>query len=229
MRELLIVEDDALLGGTLAYNLTAEGYRVTTAPSYAEAARCVREREFDAALLDINLPDGSGLDLCAEIRARGHHTYILFLTANDRESDVLRGYEAGGADYITKPFSVAVLCKKIAAVFANLDLRAPRHDRFDDGFLQIDFSAQTAALGGAPLELTSKEYAMLALFVKNPRIILTKRQILERLWDVDGDFVDDHTLVSIISRVRKKIEGGGRKYIRTAYGVGYQWIGGEQA
>ena len=124
---------------------------------------------------------------------------------------------------------MAVLCKKIAAVFANLDLRAPRHDRFDDGFLQIDFSAQTAALGGTPLELTSKEYAMLALFVKNPRIILTKRQILERLWDVDGDFVDDHTLVSIISRVRKKIEGGGRKYIRTAYGVGYQWIGGEQA
>ena len=88
------------------------------------------------ALLDINLPDGSGLDLCEEIRNRGQHTYIIFITANDKESDMLKGYEVGGADYVTKPFSVTVLCKKVAAVFANLELRTPRHDLFDDGFLK---------------------------------------------------------------------------------------------
>ena len=139
---------------------------------------------------------------------------------------MLKGYEAGGADYITKPFSAAVLCKKIAAVFSNMELRTPRHDVFDDGFLRIDFSEQTASLSGKLLEFTPKEYRTLYLFVKNPRIILTKRQLLEKLWDIDGDFVDEHTLVTIISRIRKKIETDERRYIKTAYGMGYQWIGG---
>ena len=157
----------------------------------------------------------------------GNYTYIIFITANDKESDMLKGYEVGGADYVTKPFSVTVLCKKVAAVFANLELRTPRHDLFDDGFLKIDFSEQSASLAGESLDFTPKEYRTLFLFVKNPRIILTKRQILEKLWDIDGDFVDEHTLTTIISRIRKKIETDERKYIKTAYGMGYQWIGGE--
>ena len=227
MRTILIVEDDMILNKTLAYNLSSDGYEVTSAYKYQEAVNDLKEKEFDAALLDINLPDGNGLDLCQEIRGRGQHTYMMFLTANDRESDMLKGYEAGGADYITKPFSVAVLCKKIAAVFSNMELRTPRHDVFDDGFLRIDFSEQTASLSGKLLEFTPKEYRTLYLFVKNPRIILTKRQLLEKLWDIDGDFVDEHTLATIISRIRKKIEIDERKYIKTAYGMGYQWIGGD--
>ena len=91
---------------------------------------------------------------------------------------------------------MTVLCKKVAAVFANLELRTPRHDLFDDGFLKIDFSEQRASLAGKPLDFTPKEYRTLFLFVKNPRIILTKRQILEKLWDIDGDFVDEHTLTT---------------------------------
>ena len=127
---------------------------------------------------------------------------------------MLKGYEVGGADYVTKPFSVTVLCKKVAAVFANLELRTPRHDLFDDGFLKIDFSEQSASLAGESLDFTPKEYRTLFLFVKNPRIILTKRQILEKLWDIDGDFVDEHTLTTIISRIRKKIETDEHKYIK---------------
>ncbi len=227
MKTILIVEDDVILNKTLTYNLTSDGYEVTSAYRYRETVNYLKDKEFDVALLDINLPDGNGLDLCREIRGRGQHTYMMFLTANDRESDMLKGYEAGGADYITKPFSVAVLCKKIAAVFDNMELRTPRHDVFDDGFLRIDFSGQTASLSGNPLEFTPKEYRTLYLFVKNPRIILTKRQLLERLWDIDGDFVDEHTLATIISRIRKKIETDERKYIKTAYGMGYQWIGGD--
>lgn len=228
MKKILIVEDNDLLNRTLAYNLTSDGYEVESAYNYKDAVKHLKKTEFDVALLDINLPDGNGLDLCDEIRGRGYHTYIIFITANDKESDMLKGYEAGAADYVTKPFSVTVLCKKVAAVFANLELRVPRHDVFDDGFLKIDFSEQQAYLAGEPLDFTPKEYRTLSLFVKNPRIILTKRQILEKLWDIDGDFVDEHTLTTIISRIRKKIETDEHKYIKTAYGMGYQWIGGEQ-
>lgn len=123
MKKILIVEDDQLLNRTLAYNLTSDGYEVISVFNFDSAVRKLRENEFDVALLDINLPDGSGLDLCEEIRNRGQHTYIIFITANDKESDMLKGYEVGGADYVTKPFSVTVLCKKVAAVFANLELR----------------------------------------------------------------------------------------------------------
>ncbi|MFR8548329.1 MAG: response regulator transcription factor [Lachnospiraceae bacterium] len=227
MRKILIIEDDRLLNRTLSYNLISDGYEVVSVYNFDSAAEQLRQNEFDVALLDINLPDGNGLELCEEIHMRGQHTYIIFMTANDKESDMLKGYEAGGSDYVTKPFSVTVLCKKVAAVFANLELRTPRHDLFDDGFLKIDFSERSAALAGDPLEFTPKEYRTLSLFVKNPRIILTKRQILEKLWDVDGDFVDEHTLTTIISRIRKKIETDEHKYIKTAYGIGYQWIGGE--
>lgn len=107
-----------------------------------------------------------------------------------------------------------------------MEVYTPKHDLFDDGFLRIDFSEQSAFLGRKSLDFTPKEYRTLSLFVKNSRIILTKRQLLEKLWDIDGDFVDEHTLTTIISRIRKKIETCDRKYIKTAYGMGYQWIGG---
>lgn len=217
MHRILIVEDDALLNHTLAFNLREESYEVVQAFSYQEA---LAAPPTEVVLLDVNLPDGSGLDLCAHFS----QCYVIFLTANDTEQDQLAGYAAGGADYVTKPFSVAVLCKKIAAVFAQLETRTPKHNVYDDGRLCIDFSTQTATLNGAALALTPQEYRALALFVAHPRIILTKRQLLEALWDVDGAFVDAHTLATIVSRIRKKIEADGHKYIKTAYGMGYQWL-----
>ena len=125
MRKILIVEDDTLLNKTLAYNLTYDGYETTSAFTYAAAVAHLQKNEFDLVLLDINLPDGSGLNFCEEVRARGQNSYIMFLTANDKESDMLKGYEAGGADYITKPFSIAVLCRKITAVFGNMEIHSP--------------------------------------------------------------------------------------------------------
>ena len=158
LRKILIVEDDKVLNKTLAYNLTADGYEVTSAYSFQDAVERLKKSEFDIALLDINLPDGNGLHLCDEIRGRGQHTYIMFITANDKEGDMLKGYEAGCTDYITKPFSVMVLCKKVAAVFANMELRTPKHDVFEDEILKIDFSEQSAVLEGKVIEFTPKEY-----------------------------------------------------------------------
>lgn len=220
MRRILIVEDDVLLSGTLAYNLRAEGYEVAQAFSYAEARQAVQA---DVVLLDVNLPDGDGRALCAHFA----ESYVILLTANDTEQDMLAGYAAGGADYVTKPFSVAVLCQKLAAVFARLETHAPQHEIYNDGVLVIDFSTQTATFEGAPLTLTPQEYRALAVFTKHPRIILTKGQLLDALWAEDGAFVDEHTPATIVSRLRKKIERSGHKYIKTVYGLGYQWIGGE--
>lgn len=227
MRKIVIIEDDTLLNKTLAYNLISDGYEVASAYT-CSAARSLLKNNYHLVLLDINLPDGNGLDLCTEIKQSSPETYIIFLTANDKESDMLKGYEVGGADYITKPFSVAVLCKKIAAVFETLEHHQPHHDLYDDGFLKIDFSEQTTIRDGEPIDLTPKEYRTLLLFVKSRKLILTKTLLLEKLWGIDGDFVDEHTLTTIISRIRKKIETNEHKYIKTAYGMGYQWIGGEQ-
>ena len=225
---ILVVDDEEDLCEILKFNLENEGYEVDTANS-AEDALKMDISTYDLLLLDVMMGEISGFKMASMLKKdkKTAKIPIIFITANDKESDMLKGYEVGGADYVTKPFSVTVLCKKVAAVFAKLELRTPRHDLFDDGFLKIDFSEQSASLAGESLDFTPKEYRTLFLFVKNPRIILTKRQILEKLWDIDGDFVDEHTLTTIISRIRKKIETDERKYIKTAYGMGYQWIGGE--
>ena len=228
MKQILIVEDDSFLNKMLAYNLTADGYGVTSALNARTAADAIRQREFDLVLLDINLPDGNGFELCKLIKPQHPDTIVIFLTANDQESDQIRGYEVGAVDYITKPFVIGALQRKIKAMFAMLEHHKPAKDIYDDGRLFLDFSEQTASLNGKPLTLSPMEYKMLNLFRKNPRQVLTRGQLLEKLWDIDERFVDEHTLTTSISRIRSKIESdGGAPYIKTVYGMGYQWTGGE--
>lgn len=229
MKKILIVEDDPILNETLSFNLTLDGYQVTCAHNGLQARRAWAGETFPLVLLDSNLPDASGPVLCRELKARWPETYVVFLTANDREEDFLEGYEAGGSDYITKPFSMAVLSRKLTAIFQSMAQRpAPEETDYDDGVLTLSFSRQTATLHGQPLSLTPKEYQILALFTQNPRQILTKDRLLAKLWDDKENFVDEHALTSAVSRIRKKIETGARKYIKTAYGMGYQWMGGER-
>ncbi len=228
MKRILIVEDDALLNKTLAYNLISDGWEVTPALNAKTAAALLACMEYNLVLLDINLPDGNGYDLCRLIKPEHPDTVVIFLTANDQESDQLRGYEAGAVDYITKPFSIGALQRKIRAMFAMLEHHRPTRDLYDDGRLFLDFSEQTATLNGKPLTLSPMEYKMLFLFCKNPRQVLTRQRLLERLWDVDEKFVDEHTLTTSISRIRGKIEAEGDTYIKTIYGIGYQWTGGER-
>ena len=226
MYRILVCDDEKDIVSALKIYLMADGYQVFEAYNGREALEILKKEDIHLVLMDIMMPEMDGITAMLKIREVSNVPVIL-LTAKSEDTDKVLGLTVGADDYVTKPFSVTVLCKKVAAVFANLELRTPRHDLFDDGFLKIDFSEQSASLAGESLDFTPKEYRTLFLFVKNPRIILTKRQILEKLWDIDGDFVDEHTLTTIISRIRKKIETDERKYIKTAYGMGYQWIGGE--
>ncbi len=185
MKQILIVEDDSFLNKMLAYNLTADGYGLTSALNARTAADVLRQREFDLVLLDINLPDGNGFELCKLIKPQHPDTIVIFLTANDQESDQIRGYEVGAVDYITKPFVIGALQRKIKAMFAMLEHHKPAKDIYDDGRLFLDFSEQAASLNGKSLTLSPMEYKMLNLFRKNPRQVLTRGQLLEKLWDID--------------------------------------------
>ncbi len=228
MKQILIVEDDSFLNKMLAYNLIADGYNVTSVLNARTATEALTTHEFDLVLLDINLPDGNGYDLCRLIKPEQPDTIVIFLTANDQESDQIRGYEVGAVDYITKPFVIGALQRKIKAMFSMLEHHRPAKDIYDDGRLFLDFSEQSATLNGKPINLSSMEYKMLNLFRRNSRQVLTRGQLLEKLWDTDEKFVDEHTLTTSISRIRNKIESdGGTPYIKTVYGMGYQWTGGE--
>lgn len=228
MKKILLAEDDALLNKTLTYNLASDGYEVVPVPDRRAAEAALERDRYDLALLDVNLPDGSGYELCKLIRTVQPEAVVIFLTANDRESDQLRGYELGAVDYITKPFSIAALRRKLQAVFALLERGGPVGSVYDDGSLFLDFAGQRAALRGAALHLSALEYRLLELLCAHPDQVLTRGQLLDRLWDSKGNFVDEHTLTTTVSRVRGKIEAAGGTYIKTVYGMGYQWTGGEK-
>ena len=224
MRKILVVEDDTLLNKVLCYNLTITGYTVDSAESAVSAKELYQKKEYDLIILDINLPDGNGFDLCSDIKEQNADTAIIFLTANDMESDMIKGFELGADDYVTKPFPISVFQKKVAALL-NRITKQEGGDCYEDGNLFIDFSQMTAMLGDNPIVFTKAEYRTLKVFVKNPQIVLTRQVLLEKLWDIDGNYVDEHALTSNISRIRGKIETGDHQYIKTVYGMGYMWIG----
>ena len=223
--KLLVVEDDRLLNNTLCYNLSAAGYIVDAAMTKGAAAALCEAQDYELVILDVNLPDGSGFDLCEKIKERRPDTAVIFLTANDMESDMLKGFELGADDYVTKPFPISVFRKKVSALLARIQ-KQTGGECYSDGTLSINFSELTAALAGEPLTLTPMEYRLLKVLVRNPQVVLTRQALLEKLWDTDENFVDEHALTVAISRIRGKIETDGLQYIKTVYGMGYMWIGG---
>ena len=223
--KLLVVEDDRLLNNTLCYNLSAAGYTVDAAMTISAAVNFCEAQDYDLIVLDVNLPDGNGFDLCGKIKERRPDTAVIFLTANDMESDMLMGFALGADDYVTKPFPIRVFLKKVSALLARIQ-KQTGVDCYTDGTLSINFSELTAALAGEPIIFTPMEYRLLKVLVRNPQIVLTRQVLLERLWDADENFVNEHALTAAISRIRGKIEIDGLQYIKTVYGMGYMWIGG---
>lgn len=223
--KILVVEDDHLLNNTLCYNLSAAGYAVDEAMTKSVATQLIEKQDYNLIVLDVNLPDGDGFDFCNTIKERRPDTAVIFLTARDMESDQLRGFELGADDYVTKPFPMSIFLKKVAALLARVS-KQNGGDCYDDGNLFINFSEMTAALAGQSIVFTPMEYRLLKVLTKNTQIVLTRQVLLEKLWDIDGNFVDEHALTSAMSRVRNKIETGTVQYIKTVYGMGYMWIGG---
>ncbi|HDK7138656.1 TPA: response regulator transcription factor [Clostridium botulinum] len=227
MKNMLVVEDDNLLNKTLSYNLKQEGYTVDCALIKRQAVEYINKKEYDLVILDINLPDGDGFDLCPKIKSKHKNTAVFFLTAKDMENDMIKGFDLGADDYITKPFHISVFKKKVKVLFNKIKNKA-HVDCYDDGKLYINFSNLKSTLNGEPIIFTPMEYRTLKILVKNPKIVLTRQMLLEKIWDVDENFVDEHTLTTVISRIRNKIEAEETQYIKTVYGMGYMWIGDDR-
>ncbi|MCI8525690.1 MAG: response regulator transcription factor [Oscillospiraceae bacterium] len=224
---LLVVEDDRLLSNTLCYNLSAAGYTVDAAMSKSAAVNFCEVQDYNLIVLDVSLPDGNGFDFCTEIKERRPDTAVIFLTANDMESDMLKGFELGADDYVTKPFPISVFRKKVSALLGRIE-KQTGGDCYTDGTLSINFSELTATLAEEPVIFTPMEYRLLKVLVRSPQIVLTRQVLLEKLWDADENFVDEHALTVAIRRIRGKIEIDGMQYINTVNGMGYRWIGGKK-
>lgn len=221
MQRILVVEDDRELNQGICYALEKEGYGTESAYSVSEVKNIYLWEDIQLALLDVNLPDGDGFSLCKELREK-KQILVLFLTARDLEEDVLRGYEIGADDYVTKPFSMKILLKKIGVILQRAGTEKP--GVFDDGFLRVDMERAGVTVGENECSLTPTESRLLRELITNSGQLLTYDVLLQRLWDRGGQFVDKHALAVNVNRLRRKIEDGEHKYISNVYGMGYQWL-----
>lgn len=219
--QIFVLEDDNAIGMGLTYSLENEGYSVTLAKDVKSALNIINEKEFALYILDLTLPDGSGYDVCKRIKEIGDLP-VIFLTAYDDEVNVVMGFEMGADDYISKPFRVKELLVRIKSV-----LRRYNKDS-NDGIVKIrDLVIYTNEAkvykNGAEIILTTMEYRLLLILLNNRGRVLSRNQLLENIWDIDGDFVEDNTLTVYIKRLRDKIEEEPTKpdIIKTVRGLGY--------
>lgn len=211
--KLLVVEDDHALNQGIALSLVGE----TVVQAFCvKEAKNMFDDSIDLVILDVNLPDGSGLDLCREIR-KSSHVPIIFLTANDMEIDIVTGLESGADDYITKPFSLAVLRARVNAVTRR---RLSDGSQFEFGNYFFDFDNMKFLDDGVPVELSKTEQRLLKLFVQNMGQTLSRELLLQRIWSDGAEFVEENALSVTVKRLRQKLPDAP---IRTVYGIGYVW------
>lgn len=222
MQKILVVEDDREMNQGISYVLEEEGYRAISAHTIEEGRDAYEKNGADLILLDVNLPDGEGFGFCRWIRERSK-VPVLFLTARDLEEDALLGYEVGAEDYVTKPFSMKILLRKISVILKRSG--EEQGTVFDDGFLRLDLLRAKAEVNGVVCSVTPTEFRILKEFLAHRGQLLTYEVLLDRLWDGGNQFVDKHALAVNINRLRGKIEDAEHKYISNVYGMGYQWIG----
>ncbi|PRO66400.1 response regulator transcription factor [Alkalicoccus urumqiensis] len=220
---ILLVEDDRTIASGLQYSLEQEGFSVVLCADAASAQEVIRGElgSIDLCLLDLSLPDGSGYDLCRMIKAAGD-TPVMFLTAVDEEVNVVMGLDMGADDYITKPFRVRELISRIRMVLRRYQ-KQPQH------VIQLKHVTVHTLEGnvykhGVEVDMTALEYRLLLIFANHVGQVLTRAQLLERIWDVAGDFVNDNTLTVYMKRLREKLEENPHKpeIIKTVRGIGYK-------
>lgn len=212
---ILLVEDDKHLNNGLVELLTNEEYDIDSASLVSVAEKYITNNTYELIILDISLPDGNGLDLCMKLRDKGVKSPILFLTASDEEFQIVKGLDAGGDDYITKPFRLLELLSRIRALIRRNSKTIINRDG-----IKIDLGNFSVYKDGKSLYLTQIEFQILAVLISNNGQVLEREQLLRKIWDDGEMFIEDNTLSVHISRLREKI---GKEYIKTIRGVGYKW------
>lgn len=223
MNRILLVEDDSALAMGIEYSLKVEGYIVDVAHDVKTSKSLVNKNIYDLVILDIMLPDGNGFQLCEYIR-KDKNTPVIFLTAQDEEVNIVMGLEIGGDDYITKPFRIKELLSRIKAVLRRTS-GISNKELLISNEIKVSQIENRVYIRDDEIQLTPSEFKLLVNLMKHPRQALGRLKILEDLWDIDGDFIDDNTLSVYIRRLREKIEVDSSKpiYIKTVRGVGYRW------
>lgn len=222
-REILLVEDDESLNRAISFKLSKEGYTVYPAADIRDADRIWHAHKVPLVICDIDLPDGSGLDFCIKVRKESDVVFI-FLTAMDTEDDMMKGYKAGADDYITKPFFLPVLVSKVNAIMQRYTDKE-QADIIISGDITYFCEENRVKKKDGYINLTANELKLLSFFMQNPMRILAKEQLLEAIWDVDGNFVDENTLAVNIRRLREKIEDepSAPEVLKNVRGLGYIW------
>lgn len=224
MAKILLLEDDESLNRGISLKLKKEGYEVLSAVSVLQGREMFRENEVSLIISDITLKDGNGLEFCREIR-KISDVHLIFLTALDQEVDIVNGYDVGADDYITKPFSLMVLMSKVNALMRRIG-RAKEEggQALFSRDIRVDCGQMRVYKGEDEITLSKKELQLLLYFLEYPKQIISKEQILEAVWDVEGQFVDDNTVPVTLSRLKKKVAAGDDyEYIKNVRGLGYLW------
>lgn len=220
---ILLLEDDESLCRGIGIKLKKEGYEALPASGVTQAMELFGSSQVDLIISDITMEDGSGLEFCREIR-KVSDVYIIFLTALDQEVDIVNGYDTGADDYITKPFSLMVLTAKVNAFMRRIGPLADNGDTLTSRDLLIHCREMKVYKNGQEVVLSKKEIQLLLYFMEHPKQIVSKEQILDAVWDIDGQFVDDNTVPVTISRLKRKItDGSDYEYIKNVRGIGYLW------
>jgi len=220
MKHILIVEDDTTLREGLVTALQNDSLAVYAAADLASARRILRERSFDLLLLDVNLPDGSGIDLCRDVTA-AEDVPVIFLTVRDAEIDEVRAFRAGACDYVKKPFSLTILQERITAALRK---RSPNHI-YEDSRFRFDFTDLTFCADGVRVILSATEQKLLAIFCNHKGQILERQTLVDKIWACDSDYIDENALSVTVKRLRDKL---GADCIGTVYGMGYVWKGAKK-
>ncbi|HJC44378.1 MAG TPA: response regulator transcription factor [Candidatus Mediterraneibacter gallistercoris] len=220
MANILIVEDDTDLREGLSFSFSSDGHNIEETETKKDALRKISKSCFDIILLDCNLPDGTGFELCKEVRSYSNIP-IIMLTARDTELDEIKALELGVNDYLSKPFSLGVLKARMKRILQEKTETA----KIVTGSLSVDRSTCKVYKRGEEVQLSKLEYRLLLYLIENKNHILSKEQILDKIWDSDGKYVDGNTVSVNISRLRTKIEDdvSNPAWIKTVHGIGYIW------
>ncbi len=223
MQKILLVEDDAALGQGICLTLKGSSVQIHLCQTLAQGRSALENGSFDLLILDVNLPDGSGLDLLRDIRRCHSSIPVILLTANDLETDIVVGLESGADDYITKPFSLAVLRARVNAQLrrgAPLQTAAIELDGFSFDFAWMEFRKN-----GRLIELSKTEQRLLRILVENRGRVLSREVLLERVWLSGAEYVEENALSVTVKRLRDKLEDtpSRPRFLKTVYGIGYTW------